>query len=278
MELRVTIGQMDIALGDAAANLRTVQELAAQAAQSHAQLLLLPELWGSGYDLQRADELADELNTGLFASVAALARHYRLAICGSLLEWDAGESRAYNTATLYDGDGALRGYYRKIHRFGLMDEDRYLGAGDDAPLLAMPWGNTALAICYDLRFPELFRRYALDGARIILLPSEWPVQRIGHWRTLIRARAIENQCFVVACNRVGADRANTFGGRSAAVDPWGTMLVEGGTEAELLHATLDLALVDDVRERIPVWNDRRPELYHSAVDDASAQRTGRIEP
>jgi predicted amidohydrolase len=264
MELRVALGQMDIVLGDPAANLRTVQDLAAQAADGSAQMLLLPELWGSGYDLTRAPELADELNTGLFASVAALARHYRLAICGSLLEWDADGQRAYNTATLYDPDGALRGRYRKIHRFGLMDEDRYLGAGDDAPLLGMSWGDTAMAICYDLRFPELFRRYALDGARVILLPSEWPSQRIEHWRTLVRARAIENQCFVVACNRVGADRANSFGGHSAVVDPWGNVLVEGSGEAALLHATLDLELVADARRRIPVWNDRRPELYESA--------------
>ncbi len=269
MELRVAIGQIDIALGDAAANLRTVQDLAAQAAASQAELLLLPELWGSGYDLARAGELADELNTGLFASVAALARHYRLAICGSLLEWDPAEERAYNTATLYDANGGLRGRYRKIHRFALMEEDRYLGAGEEAPLLVTPWGLAALAICYDLRFPELFRRYAVEGAGIMLLPSEWPVQRIEHWRTLLRARAIENQCFVVACNRTGADKANTFGGRSAAIDPWGTVLVEGGAEAELLHATLNLDLVEDARRRMSVLSDRRPELYQPATEHST---------
>lgn len=273
MKLRVALGQLDIALGDAAANLKTVQELAAQAAEAGAELLVLPELWGSGYLLERADELADELNTGLFASVVALARHHRLDICGSLLEWDPDEGRAFNTATLYDADGMLRGSYRKIHRFGLMDEDRYLGAGDDAPLLNTGWGSVALAICYDLRFPELFRRYALEGARIVLLPSEWPAPRIEHWRTLVRARAIENQCFVIACNRVGADRANTFGGRSAVVDPWGAVLVEGGDGPELLHATLDLDLVDEVRGRIPVWNDRRPELY----EPANATRASKID-
>jgi predicted amidohydrolase len=277
MELRVAIGQMDIALGDDETNLRTVQDLAAQAAEAGAELLLLPELWGSGYQLDRAHQLADELNTGLFSAVASLARHYRLHICGSLLEWQPDEQRAYNTATLYDADGMLRGHYRKIHRFGLMDEDRYLGAGEATPLIDMRWGKTALAICYDLRFPELFRRYALDGARLMLLPSEWPVQRIEHWRTLVRARAIENQCFVVACNRVGADRANTFGGYSTVVDPWGAVLVEGGAEAELLHATLDLDLVDDARGRIPVWNDRRPELYHLGDEDTDRQGTSKID-
>jgi omega-amidase len=267
MELRVAIGQMDIALGDPAANLKTVQNLAARAATERADLLVLPELWGSGYDLGRADELADELHTGLFASVVALARHHRLAICGSLLEWDADEQRPYNTATLYDAAGALRGRYRKIHRFGLMNEDQHLGAGEEAPILHTAWGDLALAICYDLRFPELFRRYALEGARAIVMPSEWPVQRIEHWRTLVRARAIENQCFMVACNRVGSDRANTFGGYSVVVDPWGAVLVEGDDQEGLLHATLDLDLVDEVRSRIPVWNDRRPELYEPARVD-----------
>ncbi|HEX6288870.1 MAG TPA: carbon-nitrogen family hydrolase [Herpetosiphonaceae bacterium] len=261
MELRVAIGQMDIALGDPETNLRTVQSLAAQAAKRNADLLVLPELWGSGYDLERAPELADELNTGLFSAVASLARHHRLAICGSLLEWDPETERAYNTATLYDADGALRGTYRKIHLIGLMDEDRYLGAGDAAPVLDLPWGQGALAICYDLRFPELFRRYALDGAGLVLLPSEWPVQRIEHWRTLLKARAIENQCFIVACNRIGADRANTFGGRSAAIDPRGSVLVEADDMPGLLFAALNLDLLDEVRSFLPVFRDRRPEVY-----------------
>ncbi len=277
MELQIAIGQMDIVLGDAQANLGTVQDLAARAAEQGAELLVLPELWGSGYALEQAGELADELNTGLFAAVAALARHYRLAICGSLLEWDPTEDRAYNTATLYDADGALRGRYRKIHRFGLMNEDRFLGAGDETPVLSTPWGPTALAICYDLRFPELFRRFVLDGAKLVLMPSEWPVQRIEHWRTLLRARAIENQCFVVACNRVGSDRSNTFGGRSAAIDPWGAVLAEGGDGAEVLSASVELDRVDQIRATIPIWNDRRPDLYRLGADDQPVQRTGKAE-
>ncbi|HSH80438.1 MAG TPA: carbon-nitrogen family hydrolase [Herpetosiphonaceae bacterium] len=277
MELQIAIGQMDIVLGDAQANLGTVQDLAARAAEQGAKLLVLPELWGSGYALEQAGELADELNTGLFAAVAALARHYRLAICGSLLEWDSTEERAYNTATVYDADGSLRGWYRKIHRFGLMDEDRFLGAGAETPVFSMPWGPTALAICYDLRFPELFRRFVLDGAKLVLMPSEWPVQRIEHWRTLLRARAIENQCFVVACNRVGSDRSNTFGGRSSAIDPWGSVLGEAGDAAEVLSARIELECVDEIRATIPIWNDRRPDLYRLAADDEPAQRVGKAE-
>lgn len=261
MELRVALGQMDIALGDPEANLRTVQDLAARAAAQHAELLLLPELWGSGYDLERAPELADELNTGLFAAVAALARHHQLAISGSLLEWDVGTERAYNTATLYDANGALRGTYRKVHLIGLMNEDTFLGAGDEAQTFDAPWGRSALSICYDLRFPELFRHYALDGAEVILMPAEWPIPRIEHWRTLLKARAIENQCFIVACNRVGADRANGFGGRSAVIDPRGNVLIEAQDQPDLLVTTLNLDLIAEVRTFLPVFADRRPAVY-----------------
>jgi len=266
MNITVAIAQIDIALGDAQANLRTVQNAAAEAAERGADLLVLPELWCSGYMLERAEELADEINNGLFAATAALARHHRMAICGSLLEWDAATEQAYNTATLYDADGNLRGSYRKVHLIGLMDEGTYLHAGDAPGMIEMPWGKAALSICYDLRFPELFRRYALDGAGVVLLPSEWPSPRIEHWRTLIKARAIENQCFVLACNRVGADRANTFGGRSAAIDPRGNVLAEAGdTTPDLLVVTLDLDLIEQARAFLPVFADRRPDVYR--LDD-----------
>lgn len=258
-EVTIAVGQMDIALGDPETNAHIAEELAARAADQGASLLMLPELWGSGYDLGRAGELAAPLDEGLFAYTAELARRYRLAICGSLLErWNGG---CYNTATLYDAEGRRRAVYRKIHLIGLMDEDVYLKAGGELSAVDLSWGTTALAICYDLRFPELFRRYALEGAQLILLPAEWPVQRIEHWRVLLRARAIENQCYVIACNRVGADRANTFGGRSAVIDPAGHVLAEAGDSSELLVATLDLSRIAEARRMLPVFRDRRPELY-----------------
>jgi omega-amidase len=257
--LTVAIGQMDVALGDPEANLRKVEQLARQASEQQAGLLLLPELWASGYDLERAAELASSRDEGLFAATAALAREHGLAICGSLLERRA--DGVYNTATLYDATGARLARYSKVHLFGLMDEGKHLRPGGATPTFDLPWGRAALAICYDLRFPELFRRFALDGAQLMLLPAEWPAQRIEHWRTLVRARAIENQCYVLACNRVGADRANTFGGRSAVVDPWGATLAEAGEGEELLLATIDLELVAEVRGRIPVFRDRRVDLY-----------------
>lgn len=261
MKIYIALAQIDIALGEPELNLQTAQEAAARAAEAGADLLLLPELWGSGYDLERAPELADELNAGLFGASATLARHHRIAICGSLLEWDPATEQIYNTATLYDAAGALRGSYRKTHLIGLMNEDHFLAPGDEARVWELPWGSTGLAICYDLRFPELFRRYALDGAALVLLPSEWPAQRIEHWSVLLRARAIENQCFVAATNRIGADRANTFGGRSTVIGPRGETLAEASDTAELLLAELDLDAVATTRSWMPIFADRRPEVY-----------------
>jgi predicted amidohydrolase len=221
--------------------------------------LLLPELWSTGYDLAHAAQHATPIDQGLFVAMGDLARQHRLTIAGSLLEMHGG--RFCNTATLFLPDGRLAAMYRKVHRFRLMDEDRYLAAGDAAPTFDLPWGKTALAICYDLRFPELFRRYALEGARLVLVPAEWPSARIEHWCILVWARAIENQCFVAACNRVGESKGERFSGYSLAINPWGEVLVEGGEAEALLVAQIDLNLVDEVRRCILVFADRRPDVY-----------------
>jgi predicted amidohydrolase len=125
----------------------------------------------------------------------------------------------------------------------------------------LPWGKSAIAICYDLRFPELFRSYALAGARIVFLSAAWPYPRLEHWRTLLQARAIENQLFIVACNQVGESKGERFFGHSAIYDPWGRLVVEAGDSKVLLTASVDMALVEEVRQTITVFADRRPELY-----------------
>ncbi|MCA9972040.1 MAG: carbon-nitrogen family hydrolase [Anaerolineales bacterium] len=260
MKLRIALGQMDVALGQPELNLARVAQMAATAAAQGAELLVLPELWSTGYDLAHAEEHAAALDAGVFAATAVLTRDHRLAIVGSCLA-DLGAGRVGNTAVLWDAGGQIRASYTKTHLFGLMQEDRYLTPGDALALVDAPWGATGLAICYDLRFPELFRRYALDGARLILLPSEWPYPRLAHWQTLLRARAIENQLFVVGCNRVGRDAANEFFGHSCIVDPWGETVLALGETPGVETAVIDLALVDEVRGRIPVFADRRPTLY-----------------
>ncbi len=249
---------METRLGAPEENLRRAEAWAAEAARRGSDLLLLPELWGSGYALEQAAALAAPLGGGLFAEMAALARRYRLALGGSLLEAAEG---VYNTFALYAADGSLLAAYRKIHLFGPMGEDRYLKAGLRPVLTETPWGKTGLAVCYDLRFPELFRLYTLEGAEIVLLCAEWPLSRIEHWRILLRARAIENQCFVAAVNRAGESQGARLGGHSAVLNPRGEALVEGGSAPLLLTVDVALEEVSLARQRFPALRDRRPEAY-----------------
>jgi len=266
--ITIALAQMDVPTGRPEANLARAREFAAQAQEAGADLLLLPELWYHGYDLERAAERAAPLGEGGFAHMAGLAREFGLHVAGSTLErHDAGVS---NTAALYAPDGALLGAYRKIHLFRMMQEPRYLAPGDHAVLCPTPWGPTGLAICYDIRFPELTRVMALAGAVLILVPAQWPVPRVEAWLILARARAVENELFVAACNRVGSDGDVTFPGRSLVVGPLGDVLAEGDDQERLVVARINLREVHKARRYLTVYEDRRPEAYR--VGESASQR------
>ncbi|HLF88139.1 MAG TPA: carbon-nitrogen family hydrolase [Anaerolineales bacterium] len=265
-KLTLSLAQMHIELGNPEANFEQAAHWISEAAGRGSDLVLLPELWSTGYDLENWARHATPIGEGLFPRVAALAHEYRLSVGGSLLEANGG--RAYNTFVLYDRSGNLVGKYCKIHLFRLMDEHNWLTPGEELVTGQFtPTSNTAapvqagMGICYDLRFPELWRSYALSGLPLALLPAEWPAARVYHWRTLLRARAIENQMFVAATNNVGVTKNETFGGHSAVIDPWGEVLVEGSDQEELLTTEIDLQKANEVRNRIPVFKDRRPEIY-----------------
>jgi predicted amidohydrolase len=257
--LTIALGQMDVPVSQPEVTLARARALAAEAHQAGADFLLLPELWLHGYDLERAAEWATPLGEGGFATMAALAREFGLYLAGSLLEQQADST--FNTAVLYGPDGSLLGAYRKVHLFRLMQEPQYLAPGDRATLCPTPWGPVGLAICYDLRFPELFRTMALAGAVLFLIPAQWPIRRIEAWSLLARARAVENELFVATCNRVGSDGSAVFPGRSAVVDPWGRVLVEGDDQEGLLMAHADLREMRKARRYLTVFKDRRPEAY-----------------
>jgi omega-amidase len=258
-KLNISLAQMNIALGDVARNFRKMQEWSAEAARRGSHLVVFPELWSTGYALDQAKELASVLNSGMFSQVTTVAQQNKIAVVGSILEKRGVE--VANSAAMFTPNGRLMGVYRKIHLFRLFEEEKWLSPGNAPLSMDLPWGETALAICYDLRFPELFRQYAVNGAKMIILPAEWPITRVEHWRALLVARAIENQCFMVATNAAGETGGTVFGGHSMIVDPWGKIVIEGGEDPMLLTAEIDLDLVDEVRERIPVFEDRRPELY-----------------
>lgn len=258
--LTISLGQMDVKLGDPAANWGMVQAMTAEAARRGSDIVVFPELWSTGYDLENAARYATPTDAGLFAEVAALAQRHQIAILGSCLAL-LGKGEFGNTAVYFDKDGRSLGEYSKLHLFRLMQEEQFLTAGARPTLVEADWGKAGLTICYDLRFPELFRQYALAGAQLAFVPAEWPHPRLAHWQTLLRARAIENQMFVVACNRVGNSKNTDFFGHSCILDPWGEVVIELGEGEMLGTAVIDIAKVNEVRAKIPVFEDRRPEVY-----------------
>lgn len=262
MKIKVSIGQMDIVRGDEAANLAVVADMTAEAARRGSDLVVFPELWSTGYDLKRAEGYATAVDEGIFARVSELAKEHEIAVVGSQLS-QMGDGEFGNTAVYFDRNGNNLGAYHKVHLFGGMAEDAYLSGGDSLTTVETAWGKVGLAICYDLRFPELFRAYALAGVEAVILVAQWPRPRVAHWRTLLRARAIENQMFIFACNRVGKTQTAEFFGHSCILDPCGEAILEAGEQADLFTATVDLSLLPDVRSRMPVFDDRRPDAYSS---------------
>lgn len=151
--------------------------------------------------------------------------------------------------------------YDKVHRFRLMNEEKYFSSGEKAVTFDLDGIKCGIVICYDIRFPEFIRKIALQGAQILFVPAQWPRPREMHWRLLNIVRAIENQFFVVGANRVGREGKAEFPGGSIVVDPWGEVLLETGETEGVFEAVIDLSLVEQVRRRIPVFEDRRPDVY-----------------
>ncbi len=259
MKLTISLAQMQFEFGQPEANLERVRVWAAEAARRGSDLTLFPELWASGYDLENCQEYAAPLETGIFEQMSDLAREHKTTLGGSLLELRGG--KVYNAFYLYGPKGETFAIYRKIHLFRLLEEEKWLEAGDELVMAHTPWGKAGLGICYDLRFPEVFRTYALRGARLVLLVAEWPEKRISHWDRLLQARAIENQYFVAAVNKVGHSQGAKLGGHSAVLDPWGESVVQGGSDEVLLTTEIDLEKVETARRQMPVFEDRSPEAY-----------------
>lgn len=260
---KVSLCQIHIQPAEIDQNLSRALQALEEAVQQGGNLALLPELWSSGYDLPHSAAQARR-SPEILALLAHFSQEHRIAIGGSLLE-QVG-SQVFNIFTLFQPDQPPV-KYRKIHLFRLMDEDAWLAPGNEPVTADFGGLKTGLSICYDLRFPELYRLYALQQVQLFLISAEWPTRRVEHWRTLLRARAIENQAFVAAVNTVGNSGGATYGGSSAVISPWGEALIEAPADEEaVLTVELDLQQLADVRRFMPVFSDRRPEIYSRPPD------------
>ena len=256
---------------DRSVNIETADRLTRAAAADGASLIVLPEKWtaiGSEADLRA---VAEPLDGPAVSWARATARELGIdLIAGSIVELLPGSERFANTSLHVDPQGEISATYRKIHMFDvevggrLYEESALEEPGEEIVLTETSAGvEVGLSICYDLRFPELFRILALRGARVIVLPSAFTLSTTrDHWETLVRARAIENQLFMIAANQVGEHAAGYHsGGRSMIVDPWGVVLAQAPDREGHIVADLDLEGQQDVRRRLPSLANRRPAAY-----------------
>lgn len=256
--------QLNVGFGKVDQNFERAEKFIREAASKEAEIIVLPEMWNTGYALEKLPELADPNGERTKVFLQGLASELGVHIVGGSVSTKKG-GKFYNTMYTFNKKGELVGEYDKAHLFKLMDEHLYLESGNNMNRFELGDIEAAGVICYDIRFPEWLRTHALAGAKVIFVPAQWPTPRIDHWKTLLQARAIENQCFVIAVNRI-ATKVENFNGQSMVIQPWGEVLWTGAEDEELAIIDVDFSIVDEVRGRIPVYDDRRPELYGGVVE------------
>lgn len=265
MTISIAAAQFAITIGDLEKNLSAGCEAIEGAAEAGCSLVQLPELWISGYDLENCEAHSHAVRW-YGEQLQKLADRHQLIIGGSYITAHSGKH--FNSYLLFIPGQSVPRQYDKTHLFKLLEEDTYFTPGDSLTVVDLDWGRVGLAICYDVRFPELVRAYADRGIDCLLVAAQWGAQRTDHWRTLLRARAIENQIFIVAANGIGSIHDKQLAGYSVVLDPWGNTLSEASTDQPaLITAELDLSVRERVRQMVPSREDQRTNLYKKWADE-----------
>ncbi|MDA1475796.1 carbon-nitrogen family hydrolase [Bacillus changyiensis] len=259
MKRTISCLQFAISYGNPSENFKKAQCLI-EAESRHSDILILPELWTTGYDLQNLQQIGDNEGKQTKAWLQNTAKANNIDIVGGSVAVKK-QAGVYNTMYMTNKRGDLVKEYSKVHLFQQMDEHLYLTPGSTDGCFELAGMKAAGVICYDIRFPEWIRKHTLKGIDILFVSAEWPAPRLHHWRSLLIARAIENQCFVAACNCSGKDPANQFAGHSMIIDPLGNILAEAQDGEAVIRAEIDLHDVKRIRKEIPIFEDIRKDLY-----------------
>ncbi len=264
--MKISCIQMRVVCANPDANFARVSALIQRAARKKPDVILLPELWNTGFAPRGIDpKLADEDGARTRSFCAELAiKHSVNLVAGSVLTRKSGA--LYNTAYVFDRAGDCVAEYDKTHLFSPSGEGEAYTAGDKLVTFPLDGIVCGVMICYDLRFSELARALALNGTKVLFIPAEWPRQRTRQMLTLLRARAIENQLFAALCNGCGEAIGTRFGGKSAIIDPLGNALAKAGHGEKTIFANLNFDLQEKIRTELPVFLDRRPSLYGSLCE------------
>ena len=255
--MKIYCCQFDIQWENKPANFEKVRSLLSAAEIERESLVLLPEMFATGFSMNIA-AIAEDEKSGTEEFLAQTARQFGVFLMGGVVaEGKHGCGR--NEAALFSPQGELKARYCKVQPFTLGGESQNYVPGDR--LIVVPWRGFSLApfICYDLRFPELFRGAVQRGANLMTVIANWPINRIQHWVTLLQARAIENQAYVAGVNRCGTDPRFTYNGQSLIVNPAGEIIARAGDGECVISAEIDLTHVTNYRAELPFLKDIRPD-------------------
>lgn len=261
--MKIAAAQIACCLGDIEANVRKMRDFAERAKKAGAGLVVFPEMADTGYSMSVIQKWATTWTEGAVPQLQEMAKGLGIGIISGVSEREAGA--IYNSQVAIDASGRIAGKYRKTHLFGPapIEEHKCFTPGDE--LVTLPWEKLrlGLTICYDLRFPEVYRLLACEQrADVFIISSAWPFPRAEHQRVLALARAIENQSYVILSNRVGKDDGVSSCGGSAIIDPYGVIVAAASADREeLVVAEVAAETIRSVRDRMPVFTDRREELY-----------------
>ena len=260
--MKVACLQMDMKFECPDENFVKAVDLVRQAAKEGIDVAVLPETWNTGFfPKQNLAALADQDGLRVKQTFGPLAKELGLnIIAGSVA--NKKSDGVYNSAYVFDRQGNCVDSSDKTHLFSPMDEDKYIEKGSKTCTFELDGNKCALIICYDVRFPEFTRTMTVKGVDILFMVSQWPLVRVPHLDALTKARAIENQAFVVCWNAAGTAGETKYGGNSSVNDPWGVTIAHAnGDKQEIIFADCDTTILEGIRNSINVFRDRRPEIY-----------------
>ena len=266
---KIAVVQMD-SQNDKGENMKAACRFIDEAAAEGAKLVSFPEVMNLSGD-NVGEGGGHETIPGYTTEILmAKAKEHGIYIhSGSFCEKIPGEERAYNASVIIDPEGKIIAHYRKLHTFDVTlpdgtvcDESARVHPGDDIVTVDTALGKLGMSICYDIRFPELYRLMALEGAQVIFTPASFTMPTgKDHWETILRTRAIENGCYIVAADQIGKKVRFTAYGNSMVVDPWGTVISRAKDQVGITYAEIDLDFLDSIRAKIPSLKNRRSDVY-----------------
>src|SRR5215831_4699301 len=262
--MKIAVAQIACSLGDADTNFSRVRDFSQRAKEAGAELVVYPEMTDTGYSMPVIQKHANHWKTGFVAGLQTIANELSLAIVSGVSERDGNS--IYNSQVLVDAKGDIIATYRKTHLYAVapVEEQTCFAPGNSFESFALGDLRFGFSICYDLRFPELYRKLVTEkNVDAFIISSAWPFPRVEHWCVLAQARAIENQAYVIASNRVGKDDELWFCGNSAIIDPRGVAIAAASADREeLIYADISQELVQSVRRRMQSLGHRRRDLYN----------------